>query len=223
MDLKKYLELTEDRPLWAYVADQLIEKNIPGSDSAKEKYKDSMINTFLQLWHPDMSARSKLPKDLKRMLTVAKKYGVNADAIRIPKHVKEQLPAWFHMGMANKLTRLHMRKTVKCLKNRHGVRVVGDLLRVARRTEELVQGRPHHYTWNCACADCREDRDVRGCTHPNKCTKEAQEILARLGDKWKPGKIPAPDNLSLTQRRHAQNTEARTEGHRILFDPSVTT
>lgn len=40
MNLRKYLELTEDRPLWAYVADQPIEKNIPGTESAKEKYME---------------------------------------------------------------------------------------------------------------------------------------------------------------------------------------
>lgn len=155
------------------------------------------------MWHSDMSTRSKLPKDLKRMLTVVKKYGVNADAIRVPERVKEQLPAWFHMGSANELTRFHMRKMVKCLKNKHGARVVGNLLRIAQRTEEIAQGHPHHYRQNCACTDCREDWDTRGCTHPNKCAKEAQEILVRLDNKWKPGVVPVPDNLSLTQQRQA--------------------
>lgn len=221
MDLKAYLDLSENRPLWAYVADQLIEKCIPGSDATKEKYVNTTINTFLQTWHPDMSSTSNLPKDIKRMLTIAKKYGVCADAIRVPERVKEQLPAWFHMGSGNDLARLHTRETVKCLKNKHGVRVVGDLMRVARRTKERVQGRPHFYRWNCRCADCKEDRDTKHCHHPNKCAKEAQEIIDRLDEKWRPGACPEPDNLSLTDRRRAQNKEARENSGRVLFDPSV--
>lgn len=48
MCLKAYLKLTEDRLTWAFLADALIEMNIP--KSAGQLDKDTTRNTFLQTY-----------------------------------------------------------------------------------------------------------------------------------------------------------------------------
>ena len=69
MWLKKYLQFGAERPLWASLADFLIEEDIPRSSSIN---KELTINVFLQEWGPYLSQKSKLPTDIKRMLHVAK-------------------------------------------------------------------------------------------------------------------------------------------------------
>jgi hypothetical protein len=63
--LKSYLELGPKRPLWAFVADALINKRIPNIKSVDNV---SQINIFLQNWNTKPNARSHLPKDLTDML-----------------------------------------------------------------------------------------------------------------------------------------------------------
>ena len=61
--LKKYLE---NRLLWANIADMLIENSIADSS----KIDDNLaVNMFFQ-WKPCLTHKSRLPPDLKRMITV---------------------------------------------------------------------------------------------------------------------------------------------------------
>ena len=77
MWLKKYLQFGGERPLWASLADFLIEEDIPRSSSIN---KELTINIFFQEWGPYMSQKSKLQMDIKRMLHVVEKYNVQVDA-----------------------------------------------------------------------------------------------------------------------------------------------
>src|ERR1700722_5079252 len=62
MWLKKYITLDPNRPMWALVADVLIEDNI-----AKSRHIDKTVtmNTYLQTWSPITNINSTLPPDIK--------------------------------------------------------------------------------------------------------------------------------------------------------------
>ena len=49
MSLKKYLQLREERPLWASIPNILIKEDIPKSSNIK---KELAINVFCQEWGP---------------------------------------------------------------------------------------------------------------------------------------------------------------------------
>ena len=70
MWLKKYTALGPQRPMWALVVDVLIEESIAASAHID---KEVTTNTYLQSWSPMTDSRSKLPPNIKKMLTVGKK------------------------------------------------------------------------------------------------------------------------------------------------------
>ncbi|KAJ3766479.1 hypothetical protein EV361DRAFT_811257, partial [Lentinula raphanica] len=71
MQLKSYLELDPyTRPVWAYLADVILARRCAEKQKVTEELR---VNPFLQLWKPQTR---KLPKNLARMMKVAKKYGV---------------------------------------------------------------------------------------------------------------------------------------------------
>jgi len=127
MWLKKYTTLDLSRPMWALVADVLIEESIAPSNHVD---KETTINTYLQSWSPMINSRSKLPPDIKKMLTVGKKYNLNLEALRIPEGVKKELPAWYHIGVESNPAGFNQSCAPKCLKYKHRVRTVGDLLKM---------------------------------------------------------------------------------------------
>src|SRR6202011_2621144 len=87
-----------NRPMWALVADILIEENIVKS---RHVDKELTMNMYLQTWAPTNNVTSTLPPDIKKMLNAGKKYNLWLDALRILEHVKTQLPAWYHLGTEN--------------------------------------------------------------------------------------------------------------------------
>ena len=100
MWLKKYTTMGPQRPTWALVADVLIEENIAKSRNID---KEVTLNTYLQSWSPKTNATSTLPLDLKRMLSMGKKYNLRLNALRIPESMKKRLPAWYHLGTEDNL------------------------------------------------------------------------------------------------------------------------
>ena len=217
MWLKAYLDLTEKRPTWAFIADALINRIIPPEVTDMER-----INSFLQTWDiPTQGPRAhNLPRYLLQMLRTAKKYHVNFVALKISKGLKDQMPAWHHLGLAPK----HYRKRRnKCLLENHDLSHVVDMVKLARRTENPdCDVRRHHPIKTCVCNSCKEDRR-RGCANPNKCSRTAHEILQGLHPKFDPKINPPDDNLTLTHRRREKNNMNRSQKKgKILFDPSVT-
>lgn len=141
-------------------------------------------------------------------------------ALKISKGLKDQMPAWHHLGLAPK----HYRKRRnKCLLENHDLSHVVDMVKLARRTENPdCDVRRHHPIKTCVCNSCKEDRR-RGCANPNKCSRTAHEILQGLHPKFDPKINPPDDNLTLThQRREKNNTNRSQKKGKILFDPSVT-
>jgi ribonuclease HI len=214
MWMKSYLELSPLRPTWAYVTDALIYKTAPQNISTK-----TLINTYLHDW--EIPARSpKLTEDIQRMLAAARKHHIQFAPLKISERLKEQLPAWLHMGA---LPRTYNSARDECLRNTHELMRVSDLITLAERDKRNISGRRHTKRRNCACSECRNDRK-EGCDDPNKCCETAKVILSKIQGKWAPGCAPqTSDNLSLTHHRKEKNNQALTayQGE-ITFDPSIT-
>ncbi|TFY57613.1 hypothetical protein EVJ58_g6920 [Rhodofomes roseus] len=80
MWIKRYLTLTPDRPKWAYAMDAILAKHVTKNTGAIDK--KAQVNTFLQSWTPAYAARSQLPRYMKEMLNIGKKYGVQLEALK---------------------------------------------------------------------------------------------------------------------------------------------
>ncbi|KAJ3964898.1 hypothetical protein EV361DRAFT_772279, partial [Lentinula raphanica] len=118
--LQSYLDLSNDRATWTYIADALIAKHVPRAYENIDEM--SKINIFLQSWKTN---KKDLPKDLREMITTAKKHGLRLEGLAFSREIQRQMPIWFHSkatGMSGK----HNHKLAKCLRQNHNVRTVRD-------------------------------------------------------------------------------------------------
>ena len=219
MWLRKYLDTSNNRPLWANIANVLIENSIADSNKIDDKLA---VNMFLQDWKPCLIHRSKLPPDLKRMVSVAKLYGVSLEALALPEKVKRNLPIWYHLcsdKLPNGLTR---RKSTKCLKKSHEAMKVGDLIKLMERLDQNNLRDAHQDLQDCQCAPCEKDR-TEGCENPNACIRTAEQIINKLYPKFKSSMQPLNDDgLSLSPNKRNKNRGAMKEEKGIItFNPSI--
>ena len=170
MWMKKYLDTSNNRPLWANIADALIENSIADSNKIDDKLA---VNMFLQDWKPCLTHRSKLPPDLKRMISVVKLYGVSLEALALPEKVKRNLPIWYQLGLDKLPNSLMRRKLTKCLKRSHEAVKVGDLIKLMECLNQTNPRDTHQDLQNCQCAPCEKDR-TEGCKNPNACIRAAE-------------------------------------------------
>jgi hypothetical protein len=202
MWLKAYLNLTTSCPKWAKVTDIIIDTIAPLSSN-----KQVRLNLFLQAW--DIPTRGPwfkcVNKDIRRMLTTAKKYHANLTAIRLSQHLCKQLPAWYHIASEPCPP---TNAASKCLLTKHNTKTVADLMIVLARLWRTQQGPPHVPLHHYLCHDCRLDRQ-QGCCNPHACTQEALTRINQIADKLNPLSLgDRHDNLSLTRQRKARNREA---------------
>ncbi|KAH9858723.1 hypothetical protein C2E23DRAFT_690227, partial [Lenzites betulinus] len=216
MWLKAYLDISETRPKWALIADSLIAKAILApmrrvSDTAR-------INTFLQSWGVNTAVSSGLPRDLARMIKVARKYGVRLDSQSPGTDLLETLPVWYHFALVEQRSTANS-KSGTCLRENHEVHTVGDCLSVLRKPTAADQ---HRERKDCPCMQCTHDRESLGCDNPARCAKAAAAILSKLKEKWRPRPQEISDGLSLTKVQRDANRVAAKDGETVTFDPSVT-
>lgn len=153
------------------------------------------------------------------MLKAAQKYNVNFAAIRLSLHLKNQLPAWFHLSSE---PRTLNNNTTRCLIHKHEMKTIADLLRVSARLRMPERENTHQQTNYCRCHDCCEDQN-KLCWTSYECAKEALTRINRIASKLNPlTKDDHHRNLSLTPTRKYQNEQAKENNCNILFDPSLT-
>ncbi|KAH9838264.1 uncharacterized protein C8Q71DRAFT_682019, partial [Rhodofomes roseus] len=158
------------------------------------------------------------------MLTTARKHNVSFAAIKLDSSMKEALPIWYHLGASKKLRSLNNTRVSDCLRDNHDVRLVADLLPLARREcYNIARAMSNDFVpEECACDLCRSD-STRGCKNPMNCCKAAAFLLAQVQPKWHPDLVSPKDGLTLTRRRKEQNIKALDEAQGdITFDPSLT-
>ena len=214
--LKTYLDLSNQRPMWAKLVDILIDAVAPPNTNPQVR-----INTFLQSWNPPMRGNraTRLNGHVMRMLKVARKYGLTFTAIRLSPHLKTQLPAWYHTHADHRPMR---GQTAVCLIRTHHAKTVADLLGMLNRIRNEPYPYPHIPSQWCLCRECVHDR-TKGCKKPHACANEALEKIRTIYPVMNP-LYPNTwhGNLSLTSSRKRMNSLARSRNDAILFDPSIT-
>ncbi|KAJ7235370.1 hypothetical protein C8J57DRAFT_990779, partial [Mycena rebaudengoi] len=121
--LKTYLSFGPDRPLWCFVADELLaRKAVRADDTVDEAMR---LNTYLQSWAPYQSATDLGSEDLANMMKVGRDYGVTMEAMAVSHKLQDDMPIWYHRfssGTPNLFNaNVHV---VKCLKEKHRIRWV---------------------------------------------------------------------------------------------------
>ena len=154
------------------------------------------------------------------MLSAGNKYNLRLDALRIPESIKRQLPAWYHLGAENNPIGFNRAQAPKCLKSKHQIMTVGDLIRMTNQMREANPLNIHQDLNTCQCNSCTHDHTL-GCTDPNRCCRAAQAIIERLKPKWRPSARENMDGLSLTPGRKLRNKDARTHNQEVTFDPTI--
>lgn len=179
MWLKAYLDFSEDRPLWAFLADDLLATHIP--KDCRPRQQELRINPFMQRWHPKVRD---LPEELKAMIKVATKYGVRLEGLAFSRKILEVMPLWDHIYADRiKLGRLTVpSKLITCLREAHKAITVGDF----RKLAQLLESSDHQKKAACKCASCAYLREAVGCNSPHLCASRAQAMLRSLPPKWNP-------------------------------------
>ncbi|KAJ7237246.1 hypothetical protein C8J57DRAFT_953533, partial [Mycena rebaudengoi] len=117
--LRAYLTFGKDRPLWAYVTDEILSIKALGEAANVDK----LLRTcpYLQSWRPKISD---LSEDLQRMLKVGKKYDVTMDGIAITRTIQRDMPIWYHTKSTANKNLFNKGVEVRCLKYNHKMRLV---------------------------------------------------------------------------------------------------
>jgi hypothetical protein len=129
--LKKYLNFSVTRPIWAVITDIIIQELAPKRGNDKINY-----NPFLQCWNIPMPGptNQKISNNIRRILKVAKKYKTNLAAICLTPQLQAQLLAWYHIAAEH---RAMQNAATKCLINKHKATTIADLLKISKELETL--------------------------------------------------------------------------------------
>jgi len=216
MWLKTYLNFSPKRQPWAAITDLII------AGSAQENSITQVIKTpFLQCWEiPSRGPRlTRLNDDIKCMIKAAKDQNTNLAAVKIPAHLRKELPAWYHTD--EKLTTIRSRPE-KCLIEKYETRLITDLINISARIRNQNVTNIHTPNPFCPCQDCATDQ-AKGCYNPHECTQAALAKLQNLSPKWNPWGPENPiDGLSLTPSHKANNLQAKINNDEIVFNLSLT-
>jgi ribonuclease HI len=216
MWLKTYLNFALNRQPWAAVSDLIIDAAAP-----TDYIKEARINPFTQCWNAPTKGphADKLNDGIRRMLDAARAHNTNLAAVKVPIHVRHELPAWYHID--GRQPRIRSR-AAKCLVERHGISTAIDLVNASARVRQQQTPPTHRPSLYCPCNDCVQDR-AKGCYNPHECASDALTRLQKIPPKWNPmGPENPPDLLSLTPSRKANNLQAKSNNEHTTFDPSLT-
>jgi hypothetical protein len=211
--LQTYLAPRDSRPKWAFIADELIRRNIPKEKASIEPR--AAVQCFLQSWDPKQ--REGMPKELLDMMSVARKYDVAIESLMVTDDVKRQMPLWYHLGADSSLNYLNNKPMARCLRNNHDVRTVGDAV-------DLIDSRPpaHRNRRMCMCELCATARE-RKCEYPHHCMEFCRTLISTLKAKWNPQTASQDDGLDLDADKIAENLALEEKGEPVRFNPDVRT
>ena len=195
MWLKKWFAEPKERPIWAYVVDEIVFANVAKQPKIENK---SRISWLLQSWHEFNLGNEKLPNFVKEMMRVARKYNIGFDALKVSNETKRMMPIWHHIAAENNF--LWNKKASKCLRDTHEIKLVGDL-------EDFVG----------------DEESLPICETDPRCKSIAKKLLNFIAPKFNVTCItPRRDNLDHTPRRIevAKGTDITKKP--IVFNPDVT-
>ena len=214
MKLKSYLKMDNQRPKWAYVADEIIAKSAPKDQLAADE--SSKSNIFMQTWKTSTGKKSNMPIGLKRMVKVAKKYNAAFKPLLLNDETKCALPIWHHIGVEKGKGFTNNNKWAKCQRENHKINTVGQMRDFINKEEQGHSGRS-----NCACRACKDSRHD-GCKHPKKCRAAARKLLEALPQLWRPLAQPPQQTFEGNEPDiETGNVIVNEDG--IMFDTNIET
>ncbi|KAJ6524574.1 hypothetical protein B0H19DRAFT_972001, partial [Mycena capillaripes] len=178
--LKSYLSFGNERPLWAFVADEILARNARAEDlNVDEALRRNM---YLQTWRTNTRSKT-LPKDLKDLIKVADKYDLQMEGLAISREIQREAIIWYHPKTDATRSMFNRGEQTECLKKNHKIITVGDAERMA-----LKRGTARHSNRrNCRCNACTEVRQTcPQCRAPWRCYERARIMLNSLDNKWNP-------------------------------------
>ncbi len=213
MWLKSYLDFSVNRPLWAFLADDIFATRVPKDVLPKQISLRS--NCFLQRWKPRARGFS---AELMGMVSVAKEFGLRLEGLAFSRNIIRSMPMWNHVYADRiRLSRLSVpSKTISCLQEKHKARSVGDFETLA----VLCQSSAHAPSATCKCADCVSQKEVSQCVFPHLCCTRAREMIKTLPDKWNPSTVQ-PEDYEVEALRSLENEVLSKD--LIPFDRRITT
>lgn len=200
MRLKKYLDLSPDRPLWAKVVDAILATNTPKSENLPINARQ---NIFLQSW-TTLVGKS-CPRYIRKMLTTARKYGVRVEALRPSEEIIGRRPIWHHLDATTKVRRKANSKAGKCLRDKHKVETVEDAMTQIRKGSN----EEHRETRMCGCRECVSTRDETGCDNPDRCFKAANRLTSCIHRRWRPNHGEIQDQAMIVDLNEPMNANNR--------------
>lgn len=192
MWIKRWLTPSTVKPKWTHILDEILNNNI---SKAPMIDPESRISWIKQSWHESNAKNAKLPKEVKRMLTIARKHNITLEPLKYAKNIKNEEPLWHNRLMTNANYQWN-KKSSRCLRSNHKVKTIKDLMEYT----------PHR--------DCENE----------KACKQMVERLKGLvpeiinPEKGTPQKIRIK-NLDLTPQRKRRNEENQTKK---TFNPDIT-
>ncbi|KAJ7140526.1 hypothetical protein C8R43DRAFT_892741, partial [Mycena crocata] len=114
--LKSYLSFGDDRPLWAFVADEIMAKTPLGTDTNVDI--GLRLNSYLQSWRVK---KAELCTDLKTMVEVGDRYNVQMEALGVSRIAQREAVIWYHEKSRSGKALFSMGKAVTCLRKKHEV------------------------------------------------------------------------------------------------------
>ncbi|KAJ7637874.1 hypothetical protein DFH06DRAFT_1002080, partial [Mycena polygramma] len=184
--LKSYLSFGEDRPLWAFVADELLSKNALKDDL---KIDEALRrNMYLQDWRTKIIG-SKLSTDLKDMVKIGDRYNVRMEALAVSRSAQRAAIIWYHEKSYATKTLFARNQVNDCLYSNHRMETVGDAETIARKSGTAR----HQARKDCRCTACKDARNDVKCKMPHLCYTKARKMLMSLPAKWNP-LLPQPED-----------------------------
>ncbi len=187
MWLRAYLDFGKDRPIWAFLADDLLSMHV--TKDCRPRQAGLRINPFLQKWKPRVHG---LPDALDGMMKVARKYGVRLEGLAFSRNILRAMPMWDHAyADRSALGRLIVpSKLLTCLQSKHSACTVGEFEILA----SILNDATHRTIRTCKCTGCTRTRSATGCNNPHQCAKRAKNMLGTLPGKWNPLERQPEDN-----------------------------
>ncbi|KAJ7448282.1 hypothetical protein B0H11DRAFT_1744415, partial [Mycena galericulata] len=212
--LKSYLSFGDDRPLWAFVADEIMAKYGRGGDSAV--HEAMRVNMYLQKWR--VSRLEPIGPDLKRMINTADKYNVQMEALAVSREAQREASVWYHEKSRADNRLFNSGQAVPCLRVKHRVVTVGDAEILARKTGTAR----HTARRDCHCVSCNDMRNTVGCNAPHLCFKKARDMLDSLPQKWNPLRAQPEDYEEDDWQTNNTDAAANTEDGTVTFNTKIT-
>jgi ribonuclease HI len=204
MWLKRYLTFGDDRPTWARIMDTITANTTPTTE--KEIPVEIRVNVFLQTWKTITGYKKEVhvPKSIRRILSIAKKYGLRIETLSADIQTQRSMPVWLHTESGKKMRRLTLSKQSRCLIEKHKIRTVGEARDLVERMNVSSED-DHAKSDECECKTCMQLENDLSCMTPHGCAEQAKRVLDTIPNTWnaRPDQTKAPNTTKPT--KHNKN------------------